>query len=142
MGIGTNDPIYKFHVNGDAGGGEAFRVQVAGATKLSVSDQGGVAIGSFTSSQPANGLYVSGNVGIGTTNVATGYKLSVDGKVMCEELRVESSGSWPDYVFANNYDLMSLQDLEKYISGVILYEETFYDEYVPGITFSEYLKQI
>ena len=37
--------------------------------------------------------------------------------------------------------LFSTKDLEKYISGVILYEETFYDEYVPGTTFSEYLKQ-
>jgi len=37
--------------------------------------------------------------------------------------------------------LFSTKDLEKYISGVILYEETFYDEYVLGTTFSEYLKQ-
>lgn len=116
IGVGSSSPTAKFHVNGDAGGGEAFRVQVDGSTKLSVSDQGGVAIGSFTSLQPANGLYVSGNVGIGTTNIATGYKLSVDGKVICEELRVELSSSWPDYVFANNYNLMPLKDLEKYIN--------------------------
>ncbi len=37
--------------------------------------------------------------------------------------------------------LFSTQNLEKYISGIILYEETFYDEYVEGTTFSEYLKQ-
>ena len=37
--------------------------------------------------------------------------------------------------------LFSTKNLEKYISGIILYEETFYDEYVKGTTFSEYLKQ-
>ena len=57
----------------------------------------------------------SGNIAIGTTDAASGYKLSVDGKVICEELRVELSGSWPDYVFGKEYDLISLIDLEKYI---------------------------
>ncbi len=34
---------------------------------------------------------------------------------MCEEIRVEDSGSWPDYVFDKNYDLMSLKELEESI---------------------------
>jgi hypothetical protein len=35
---------------------------------------------------------------IGTTTPATGYILSVDGKGMFEELKVQLSGNWPDYV--------------------------------------------
>ena len=37
----------------------------------------------------------------------------MDGKVICEELKVELEAAWPDYVFAPDYDLMPLRDLEK-----------------------------
>jgi hypothetical protein len=56
-----------------------------------------------------------GNFGIGTTTLASGYRLSVDGKVACEEVLVELSGSWPDYVFKEGYQLTSLEKLEKEI---------------------------
>lgn len=59
-------------------------------------------------------LYVAGDgrVGINTTNLATGFELSVRGQVMVEELVVQSAANWPDYVFAEDYDLMSLDELE------------------------------
>ena len=66
----------------------------------------------------------SATVCIGGTTAATGYKLSVKGKIMCEELKVLLSASWPDYVFAKNYELMPLSDLETYI-------ET--ENHLPGI---------
>lgn len=56
-----------------------------------------------------------GRIGINTQTPATGYQLSVNGKVACEEVLVELDGSWPDYVFAENYNLMSLTDLENSI---------------------------
>lgn len=51
-------------------------------------------------------------IGLGAQNGASGYKVSVDGKMIAEELRVELSGDWPDYVFEDSYDLKSLYDLE------------------------------
>lgn len=58
----------------------------------------------------------SGNVSVGSSaKVATGYLLSVVGKVMAEEVRVELNGTWPDYVFAKDYQLMPLQNLKKYV---------------------------
>lgn len=48
---------------------------------------------------------------IGTAELPDGYKLSVDGKVICEELHVEMSQSWPDYVFSDSYPLMSLEEV-------------------------------
>jgi trimeric autotransporter adhesin len=58
-----------------------------------------------------------GNVSIGSSGkVASGYMLSVVGKVMAEEVRVELNGTWPDYVFAKDYKLMPLQTLKKYVS--------------------------
>jgi len=58
---------------------------------------------------------VSSDLRIATTTQATGYALSVNGKVACEEVLVEDLASWPDYVFAEDYDLMSLEELEKSI---------------------------
>lgn len=65
----------------------------------------------------ADRVYVdnAGNVSIGTTAVANGYKVSVAGKVMCEELRVQLRASWPDYVFNNNYKLLPLAELKTFI---------------------------
>ncbi len=57
----------------------------------------------------------AGNVSIGTATAATGYRLSVAGKVMVEELRVRLQASWPDYVFSNQYKLRSLPELQKFI---------------------------
>lgn len=64
VGIGTISPTELLHLN-SATGKNPMRVQVNGATKFFVGSGGGVAIGANTT-PPANGLYVAGNVGIGT----------------------------------------------------------------------------
>lgn len=58
----------------------------------------------------------SGNIVMGSTAIVpkSGYKLSVDGKVVCEELLVQLS-PWPDYVFSANYALRSLDEVESFI---------------------------
>ncbi len=71
---------------------------------------------------------LGGPVCIGTVNPATGYKLSVKGKIMCEELRVLLNASWPDYVFAKDYDLMSLNDLQKFVDQ---------NQHLPGVKSAE-----
>lgn len=61
-------------------------------------------------------INTDGRVSIGSSNSpATGYLLSVDGKVICEEARVQISGAWPDYVFDKKYKLLSIEDVEKHI---------------------------
>jgi hypothetical protein len=65
VGIGTTSPTDKLHINSPSGT-NPLRVQVNGSTKLRVSSGGGVSIGSSTA-PPSNGLYVSGNTGIGTS---------------------------------------------------------------------------
>ncbi|MEJ1241746.1 hypothetical protein WBG78_26615 [Chryseolinea sp. T2] len=66
-----------------------------------------------------NGAIHYGNsVGIGTslTTNPNSYKLAVNGKIGAHEVRVEkSSTTWPDYVFAQDYELPPLNDIEKYI---------------------------
>jgi len=57
----------------------------------------------------------SGNVSVSASGaVATGYKFNVDGKIMCEELKVQLS-PWPDYVFKPEYALKPLAEVKAYI---------------------------
>lgn len=58
-----------------------------------------------------------GDVLIGTTNEALGdgYRLRVNGRIISEEVKVQLQAQWPDYVFAKNYDLKPLEEVEKYI---------------------------
>jgi len=58
----------------------------------------------------------SGDVAIGN-NFANAYRLSVDGKIMCEEVRVSLEEDWPDYVFNKNYNLPTTRKLEKFIDA-------------------------
>lgn len=55
----------------------------------------------------------NGNVGIGTTNPT--YKLAVKGTVGCGEVIVEDVTGWADFVFEDDYNLMSLKDLDQFI---------------------------
>ena len=57
----------------------------------------------------------NGNTSIGGT-FASGYKLSVDGKIICTELRVNQVADWPDYVFSKDYDLMPVARLDSFIA--------------------------
>jgi len=66
-------------------------------------------------SAPRMIINAGGNVEIGNAGPAAGYRLSVDGKIACEELRVELSESWPDYVFAKEYHLPSLEAVKYHI---------------------------
>ena len=76
----------------------------------------------FIQRDSGNVLFCSleyGGVGIGITDgqfLANGYMLSVDGKIVAEEMRIQNSDNWPDYVFAEQYDLMSLEELKQSIT--------------------------
>ena len=64
--------------------------------------------------QVNNFLIMGNNVGIGT--MAPDEKLTVKGKIHTQEVKVDMAGPLvPDYVFANDYKLKSLQEVEEYI---------------------------
>jgi hypothetical protein len=54
----------------------------------------------------------AGNVGIGTTNPT--HKLAVNGMIKAKEVIVETTG-WSDYVFADDYALAPLAEVEAHI---------------------------
>jgi hypothetical protein len=78
---------------------------------------GNTGVGTYT---PNAKLHVNGTTGIlvggNAARVATGYSVSVDGRIMAEEVTVQNSTSWPDYVFESNYQLMPLDELERSIA--------------------------
>lgn len=53
------------------------------------------------------------NIGIGTTNPGS-YKLAVNGDVKIKKLVVTQT-AWPDYVFASDYKLKPLKQVERFI---------------------------
>ncbi|SHM97065.1 tail fiber protein [Flavobacterium chilense] len=64
--------------------------------------------------QVNNYLIMGNNVGIGT--MSPDEKLTVKGKIHTQEVRVDMAGPLvPDYVFANDYKLKSLQEVEDFI---------------------------
>jgi UDP-3-O-[3-hydroxymyristoyl] glucosamine N-acyltransferase len=67
---------------------------------------------------------VSGRLQVGTAATPAGFAASVDGRIICEELRVRNSNNWPDYVFAADYPLMALEELEAFIAA---------NRHLPGI---------
>ncbi len=128
VGIGTDAPGYKLEVAGSiAFSSGVIRWLGSYGTPLQLRTAQGGAI-EFYADNNGIGFYTydggwvkkvtisdGGSVGIGTTTIPSGYKLAVDGKIIAEEVQVEMSGSWPDHVFADNYRLMPLCEVEAYI---------------------------
>jgi len=75
--------------------------------------------------------FYTGNVGIGTADTK-GYKLAVAGSMIAEEVVVKLQSAWPDYVFSPNYQLMSLNKLEKFVQV---------NKHLPGIPTAKEINQ-
>ena len=58
-------------------------------------------------------LFPNGTVGIGTDETGS-HKLAVEGSIGAREVKVEISG-WSDFVFDENYELRTLEEVENYI---------------------------
>lgn len=132
IGNSRPQPGYGYGVYGYGGwrgvygyaDGSGYAGTVYGVTGYAASGTGGTGIGVYGysfggdnnwASYFIGSNYMSGDLRIGTLNAATGYSLSVNGKIACEEVLVQDMTAWPDYVFKSDYNLMSLDNLEQSI---------------------------
>ena len=120
VGIGTKTPTAQFHTTGT--------VRLAGLTsdstktRVLVSDTSGNLFYQNVSSLNGRWQYANGtvydsadNIAIGTSN-PQGYKFAVNGTAIFTKVKVKTAGTWPDYVFAKDYHLPDLQELEDYLT--------------------------
>lgn len=114
LGIGTVSPVTKLHIEGGSDASNSSH----GYLMTGPVDGSNVIIDNNEIMARNNGassyLYLNHNGGgviMGPGSPAAGYQLSVRGKIMAEELRVDNYGDWPDYVFAEDYKLLPLEVL-------------------------------
>ena len=61
-------------------------------------------------------LKINGTMAIGTNNYnGTGYGLYVADGIRTEAVQIDAETNWPDYVFANDYQLSPLSEVEAFI---------------------------
>ncbi|MEL6987358.1 MAG: hypothetical protein AAGK97_05960, partial [Bacteroidota bacterium] len=129
---GTTNGPFKMLVEGndnvvtqDADRG-ALAIRTANSTgimlldnnEIDVSDFEGQNDHLFVQSNTNGNTYLvtgGGKIGVGTTNIPADYRMALDGNLIAEEVRVQLSGDWPDYVFEEDYQLQSLAKVESYI---------------------------
>lgn len=83
---------------------------------LFINNNGRVGI---NTNNPTADLSVNGNVLIGaaTTNLPAGYKLYVQTGILTEKVKIAvvNSTDWSDYVFAKDYKLKTIEELEAFV---------------------------
>jgi hypothetical protein len=127
VGIGTTTPDTKLHIAG--------AVKIAdgtqGAGKILTSDANGAAswqpaaIGTQWTTNGTSIHYSTGKVLIGDPNLAGfkgtpgAYQLYVQGGILTEKVKaaVATTNDWSDYVFANDYKLKTLKEVELFVKA-------------------------
>ena len=118
VGIGTESPsgLLSLYKNNDENMGISFQNGESTKYWIGYNDEednrifyfGGTGGPSAPSSGAIN-VTSSGNVGIGTADIqSSGYKLTVAGHILAQEIKIQHPDQWYDYVFEDNYKLYEL----------------------------------
>lgn len=135
VGMGLSNPSVKLHLFGSSG--EQLRLDATTDPQLGLAQDGvlkgvlrlggdDIVLGAPGSNSAGRLIFrlgaadrmmvhPDGRLSVGTATPATGYLLSVNGKIISEEVRVELDVNWPDYVFKPGYKLPSLKQVENFI---------------------------
>ncbi len=110
--FGFNPSTDTFTYNGTEIGNYSLGwYSLPSSAEARLSGYGGIKL--FTGRQLRMIVLSTGNVGIGT--LTPDAKLAVKGKIHAEEVKVDLSVPGPDYVFKEDYDLKSLEEVQTYI---------------------------
>ncbi|WP_299211112.1 hypothetical protein [uncultured Aquimarina sp.] len=122
VGIGTTNPLAKLDVRGviktSYSDGRYVNLFTSGDGNSYINITGGSATSRFgfqVDGSSKMSIMKNGNVGIGTADTK-GFKLGVAGKIAAEEIKVALYNAWPDYVFEDNHNLPTLQQVENHIA--------------------------
>ncbi|MBU0476036.1 MAG: hypothetical protein KKF62_17960 [Bacteroidetes bacterium] len=69
----------------------------------------------WTSTGTSTDISYDGKVGIGTGTSTLSEKLTVNGTVYAKEIIIDLNVPVPDYVFEDDYKLMSLMEIEEFV---------------------------
>ncbi|MEM9076200.1 MAG: discoidin domain-containing protein [Bacteroidota bacterium] len=110
----TTSTTYTFKIRAfDAAGNESSDSNTISVT-TNDSSTGGNPNNNYLWTGDSSEVSYSGNVAIGRSSVPTGYKMAVEGKIRTREVRVDQE-NWPDYVFGEDYNLPTLDEIQKHI---------------------------
>ena len=115
----SDNGFSKLSANGDQGifwtDGAGYKI-IDGDKVNGTNTNSGFVIAPWDHSLSGIRISNDGNVSIGSSD-NFGYKLAVNGEIGCKKVHVEITSTWPvpDYVFNNDYKLLALNDLEKFI---------------------------
>jgi len=121
VGIGTEYPSGRLHVITKNNDQNHIALQVtnsSGSNILSVRDNGQIGI--------------NWDFNTGTPGSNSNYKLAVNGGIISTFSRVQLSGEWQDYVFKDDYELMTISELKEFIDQ---------NNHLPGVPTEEKVKQ-
>jgi len=114
FGIGTTSPKSKLYVYGEGsfGSSSSHYVSLGSSGSTSYINKKGSGNLQFKLNNSEKMILTSTGLGIGTSNPSN--ELEVNGTGRFKEVIVETA-NWPDFVFEDNYDLMSLEEKIQYI---------------------------
>ncbi|WP_211999969.1 hypothetical protein [Chitinophaga sp. HK235] len=111
-----------------------FSSKFQGGMGISVGQHNSGFIQAFSNTAENGSLFLNpngGGVGIGVHDTK-GYRLAVAGSMIAERVVVKNYQNWPDFVFAKNYQLPSLQEVETYVNT---------HQHLPGIPSAATVKE-
>lgn len=141
VGIGGNaTPVTRVHLNNSDGtdmtvgitnntsghtASDGLVIRENG-TAASITNRENDALTFGTNNTTRMTISAGGTVQIGTTTTPAGYKLYVETGILTEKVKValKSGANWADYVFADDYKLQPLHEVETYIKA---------NKHLPGV---------
>jgi len=135
IGVGTSTPNQKMQVNGgdgiSIGFGDGNTFEGIGSKRSASGNQWGLDF--YTGGSSKMSITNNGKVGIGINDPAKmpgTYRLYVADGILTEKVRVslKNTSDWADYVFADDYKLRDLKEVEAFVKE---------HKYLPGVPSAE-----